>query len=237
MNPVLTLCRNNLQLTKRFAGSVLAQDISTRLFFVDNGSSDGTKEWLSAFDGLAFSQNKGVSYGWNVGLSTLFNQGADHVLVCGNDTILASWTYSLLLAYNLGFVTGVAVDDLSQVRQKRPPLLPLEKHPDFSCYLVRRAVWERVGRFDDRMKHYASDTDYHVRAHRLGVDLYKACCPFYHERSSTLRNASPEERAEIQEQANKDRAVFQSIYHCLPGQPEYEALFADKPLAHFGNLQ
>jgi len=75
------------------------------------------------------------------------------------------------------------------------------------------------------MKLYASDCDFHVRAHRLGVPLYKASVPYYHERSSTLRLASPEERDEINVQANKDRAVFYSLYNCVPGQKEYEELF------------
>jgi hypothetical protein len=65
----------------------------------------------------------------------------------------------------------------------------------------------------------------HVRAHRLGVDLWKANIPFQHERSSTMRLAPPAERDEIAMQAGKDREVFQSIYGCIPGQPGYENLF------------
>jgi len=75
------------------------------------------------------------------------------------------------------------------------------------------------------MKLYASDCDFHIRAHRMGIPLYKAAVPFYHERSSTLRLAPPEEAAEIQAQANRDREVFRSIYNCLPGTKEYEELF------------
>ena len=75
------------------------------------------------------------------------------------------------------------------------------------------------------MKFYAQDNDYHVRAHRAGVELLRADVPFYHERSSTINNATPEERAEIQRQANADREVFKSLYGCMPWEPAYAALF------------
>lgn len=231
MNPVLILTHNNLPLTKRCVESVWKQDISCFPFIVDNDSTDGTEEWALWFLAMGDSSgllllpnNQGVSFGWNEGLTRLFRTH-EQVLVIGNDTVLAPWTYRALLSYELPFVTGVAVDEMSQIQQVMPPKLPLQDHPDFSCFLIRREVWEKVGRFNERMKHYCSDCDYHIRAHRMGIPLKKACVPFYHERSSTLRLAPPEERAEIEAQANKDRQVFKSMYGCLPGSPEYYALF------------
>jgi hypothetical protein len=72
---------------------------------------------------------------------------------------------------------------------------------------------------------YCSDCDMHVRAHRLGIPLWKASVPYNHERSSTMNRSTPEERNKIQSQANRDRAVFESIYHCLPGTDAYNELF------------
>lgn len=225
-NPVLTLTHNCLELTKRCVESVCRQDIPTHMTLIDNGSTDDTVNWASEQGVLlhAESENIGVSAGWNYGLTYNFFRGAEHVLVIGNDTVLPPWMYRHLLSYDLPFVTGVAVDDMAQVIEPTEQV-PVTPNPDFSCFLIRREAWDKVGTLDQRMKHYCSDCDYHIRAHSLGVPLVKACVPFYHERSSTLKLAPPSEREEIETQANKDRGFFQSLYGCLPGSKEYEAIF------------
>lgn len=228
MNPVLTLTHNGLDLTKRCIESIRSQDIPTEIMVIDNNSTDGTWEWCLANGlslGFAYPQNRGVSVGWNDGLEILFTKGYEHVLVVGNDTVLPKSFYSTLLNCQLPFVTGVAVDNYKQANEK-PSVLPFEARPDFSAFLIRWECWNKVGPFDERMKLYASDTDYHVRAHRAGMDLWKAAVPFYHERSSTLRLASPDEQVELYEQAHQDRRFFQEKYGCLPGTTEYESLFA-----------
>lgn len=227
MNPVLILTRNNLELSQRAVASVRSQDIPAQPFIVDNCSSDGTMSWAFRDRTLIYGapENYGVSWGWNFGLDHVFAMGAKHCLVIGNDTILAPWSYRKLLSYNLPFITGVAVDDMAQIQQPEVPELPIQPYPDFSCFLIRRGVWEKVGKFDIRMKHYASDCDYHIRAHRVGIDLKKACVPFYHERSSTMRNAPAQEQQELHEQANKDRETFRTLYNCLPGDSAYYRIF------------
>src|SRR5256885_9654733 len=211
------LTRNNLELTKRAIESVRSQDVSTYPVFVDNGSSDGTKEWIAAqgcpwFD---FAINEGVSHGWNVGLQGFADDRVRHILVINNDVVLPSWFYRQLLAYDKPFISGVSVDNMEQIK-KPAPFGSIHPHPDFSAFLIKREVWDKVGPFDESMKHYASDNDFHVRAQRAGIPLWKANVPFYHERSSTLRTATAEERQEIETQANKDRAVFQAKWGCQP---------------------
>ena len=230
MNPCLILTRNCLDLTKRCVESVRKQDCGdVWIRVVDNGSTDGTPDWCDAnedIQGWFYLKNEGVSRGWNLALDDEFLcQKTSHCLVIGNDTVLAPWTYSALLSANVGFVTGVdvAMDPLPA----KPDVFPLSPHPDFSCFLIKREVWEAVGPFDERMVSYAGDCDYHVRAHRLGIPLWKASIPYNHERSSTMNRADLAERAELNAQANRDRAVFQSIYHCLPGTKEYAELFKD----------
>jgi len=228
MNPVLMLTRNNLALTMRAAKSVMRQPYSM-LYVIDNGSTDGTAE--AKFTGRSmlltyFEYNAGVSHGWNVGLNALFadSQKVDHVLVINNDVILPPWFYSQLLTYDKPFVSGVSVDKMEQIAEPAP-MGELHPHPDFSAFLLRREVWEKVGPFDETMKHYASDNDWHVRAHKAGVPLWKANVPFYHERSSTMLKATPAEAEEIQQQANRDRAVFQQKWGCMPWGEGYDALF------------
>ncbi len=225
-NHVLILTHNNLPLTMRAARSIAAQDIRTTLNIVDNGSTDGTKDCI--FTGgarllHAFSDNAGVSKGWNRGLSILFEQ-TDQVFLLNNDVLLPRWFCSQLLAYDKPFVSGVSVDKMEQIAEPAP-MGDLQAHPDFSAFLLRREVWDKVGAFDESMKHYASDNDWHVRAHKAGIPLWKANVPFYHERSSTINLASEQERQEIQAQANQDRFVFKSKWGVMPWGEGYDALF------------
>lgn len=225
MNLALILTHNNLELTKRCVASVLAQDIRAVPSIFDNGSSDGTCQWAidEHLDHTCMIENAGVSAGWNHVLTFLFAVGADHCLCIGNDTVLPAFFYRELLSYPQPFVTGFAVESMDDLRE--PTERRTEPHPDFSAFLIRRECWEAVGPFDETMKLYASDCDYHVRAHKIGIEMVKVPVPFYHERSSTLRLAPPAEQREIQEQANRDRQRFREKWGCIPGETAYEELF------------
>jgi len=228
MNPVLMLCHNALPMTKRAVGSVLAQDIFVDLLCIDNDSADGTYEHLTVNPMLRVHRARpqlGVSKGWNWGLGYFFDQGCTHVLVVNNDVQLRPDTYRELLADGGGFVTGISVDKLEQIEEHfKKSIVP---HPDFSCFLIRRSVWETVGNFDDTMKHYASDLDYHLRMHYMGVPAYSIGLPFLHDRSSTLNYSSFPDRIEIQNQAHYDRLRFAQKWGVGVGTDEYYSLFVD----------
>lgn len=230
MNPVLILMKNNLEMNKRCAESALAQDIPIQLHCYDNESTDGTSDWLfdmSQFDKRYVDQSSGVdlgvSEGWNFVLDILFeNWKAEHVLCINSDTVLPPWFYSTLLSYDGPFITGVSVGSMDEIASP-PPRKELVPHPDFSGFLIRRECWEKVGEFDGNMVLYASDIDYHARAHRKGIQLMNAGIPFFHERSSTLNNATAQDKRTIQQQADADRGVFRKKW----GYPanNCEALF------------
>lgn len=225
MNPVLILTRNNIELTKKCVDSVRGQDISTHILVWDNDSSDGTIEWLydNKIDSHMSYENQGVSRGWNRSLDYLLNlQKFNHVLVLNNDTVIPKWLYSELLSYDFPFVTGVGIGELIE---DKPQICEPQPNPDFSAFLIRREAWDKIGKFDERMKIYCSDCDYHIRGHRLGVPMMKVNAPYYHINSQTMKRADPADREAIQSQASRDRDVFQSIYGCLPGTQEYNKLF------------
>lgn len=224
MNPVLILTRNCIELTKKCVESVRGQDVPVYVFAFDNGSTDGTLSWLRQ-DGVgtvAMKQNKGVSFGWNNALTDIF-KCADHCLVLNNDTIIPPWFYRTLLSCDLPFVTGVSFEDMDEVMKQTE--VSLSDGPDFSAFLIRRDCWEKVGPFDERFVHYCNDMDYHIRAHRAGVTLLNSNIKFYHERSSTLKNADPEDRERISMQADRDRATFREIYGVGANDPAYADLF------------
>ena len=230
-NPVLILTHNNLDLTRRCVESVLAQDIETQIQILDNASTDGMDHWIKPMGVLPViycKENLGVSKGWNDGLTDLFSEPSrDHVLVIGNDTVLPSWFYSTLLSYDLPFVSGVAVDNMEQIVSLPERTEPVP-NPDFSAWLIKRSVWEKVGPFSDAMVSWASDCDFHVRAHRLGINLLKVNVPFYHVHSRTIELAPTREKRMLEMQADSDRMTFSEIWKCRVGSPQYAELFSEE---------
>ena len=224
VNPVVMLCRNALPLTKDAVRSVMEQDIPTMLWAVDNDSQDGTTEWLESFcpNTTTFRPALGVSAGWNFALTSIFRH-CDHALVINNDVVLRSDTYQSLLEDGGDFVTAVSVDSIEGIRgdwRKAP-----RPHPDFSCFLIRKNVWEKVGAFDESMKLYASDGDYHLRMHKAGIEAYTIGVPFFHYASGTLKSAMPGEQSAIQGQADKDRFTFEKKWGVRVGSDQYYKLF------------
>ncbi len=121
------------------------------------------------------------------------------------------------------FVTAVSVDTPGAIEgewRKAP-----RPHPDFSCFLIRREVWQKVGGFDESMALYASDADYHLRMHQAGIVAYTIGIPFYHYASGTLKSSTEWDRREIQAQADRDRARFAEKWGCAVGSPAYYKMF------------
>lgn len=238
MNPVVVLTHNNLELTKRCVESIRAQDIDTQIYVFDNGSTDGSVEWgrLSAVNGnfektstlrefWEAGKNKGVSEGWNTILDYLFAKQhiqIEHVLVTGNDTVLPKFYYRKLLSYNLPFISGTETGELIELEVDWDDAI-FENSPDFGSFLIRRDCWEKVGKFD--FWSWCGDCDYHIRSHRSGITLSRANVPYYHERSSTIKNAPAKEKRVLEMQADADRITFFEKWRCLPGTPEYAKLF------------
>jgi GT2 family glycosyltransferase len=227
VNPVVILTMNNLEMNKQCVAAVQGQDVQTKLFIYDNGSTDGTAEWVQSLGVTCClaTENKGVSRGWNQMLNFIFSNGYDHALVINSDAFLPPWMYRRLLRYEAPFVTGIAVDQ--EVKEEPPfDIRDVNEHPDFSCFLIRRDAWETVGPFDETMKIYASDCSWHIEAHFKGVRLLKSNSPYYHVNSQTLKRATPEVRAAIEVQADKDRQRLRDKWGVVPGTQEYQALFS-----------
>jgi len=229
-NVVIVPIRVNLMMSKNCIDSLNAQDIAggVTLYLIDNGTDDGCGPWIRAQEGItvAYTRPKGLSQVWNHALHHVFDElHLPYVLVVNNDTVLRPDTYRLLVEDGGPFVTAVGVNfvlDALNLPLASPSRRP---HPDFSCYLIRREVWERVGGFDEHMVTWAGDNDYHVRMHQEGIPAYCLSVPFYHIASGTLKHVDPETHEQLCRQSDRDRATFRDKYGCLPGTPEYGELF------------
>jgi len=228
MNPILTICRNNLHLTKNAVRSFLAQDIGdVKLLLVDNACTDGTAQWIATTPhySMHFTEQQSVAYCWNQGLAWLFSHGAEYVLVANNDIEISPSTFRLLVEDGGDFVTAVGV---SAREQMTGAVLEPEKrrnHPDFSAYLIRKKVFDQV-QFDEAYKGgYVEDAQFHLDMFRAGIPAYCIGVPFYHVASGTMKSATPSEQKRIAEQAEKNRELFYKRHGARVGTPEYYALF------------
>lgn len=273
-NWVVTLTRNNLDLTKRAIESFRAQDIGdVKILVVENDSSDNTANFLATQPDLTVIYNKpqaGVAGGWNQALRWLMNPKwrtdvkppmpmppmCEYVLVCNNDVILRPDTFRHLVADGGGFVTAVGTRDPEKIKPVHMLSMPLSDfakvmyggsviasegsrleylppdpsskrpHPDMSCYLIRRHVWETVGEFDENfIGGYGEDGDIHLRMHRAGITAWALELPFLHYGAQTVTNADQNERKRIQKQADLNRDYFAKKYGFRMGSDEYYAAF------------
>lgn len=243
MNPVVMPVRNNIGLTKIAVKSVLEQDVKggAELLVVDNGSTDGMGSYLRSFSGRIRhcyrSPGWGVAESWNKGLKYWFGLGAEYVLVINNDVELRSDAYRWLVEDGGGFVTAVGTRDRTKIEPQlyldeyttkreyklvRPNPKAKRPHPDFSCFLIRKWVFEQVGEFDECFKGaYCEDSSYHLRMHRAGVKAVCLDLPFLHHGAMTVKNGDELEVRKIQVQADENRRLFEKMYGFGVGSKEY----------------
>lgn len=232
---ILMVCRNGVSLTKAAVRSALDQDVPCDLMVIDNVTSDGTAAWLRTkrIALCTLSVQHSLSACWNKGIKAFFGQGYSEVLVINNDVSIREDTYRVLVSTQLPFVTAVSVNSLSQVgqagdkdKQLSVMITQARPHPDFSCFMIRKEVFKRVGGFEaSYFPAYVEDCDYHVRMRRAGIKAVCIDLPFYHAAAQTIDKADAGERERIKRGADMNRQMFRRAYGCLPGTPEYQELF------------
>ncbi len=218
-------------LTQIAVETCLAQDIGpVRVLCGLDRADDGVAEWLRTQHPRVQSVTmlgRGVSAIWNGLLEYAFETlNAPCVLVVNNDIRLRPDTYRRLANDGGAFVTCVGTSSGAKFPGGEPSG-ETRPHPDFSCFLIRRECWQQVGRFDEQMRIYTSDGDYHLRMHQAGVPAYCLDLPFYHYASGTLKQTDPDGRVRILARATLDREAFEAKWGCKMGTTEYYAKFSN----------
>jgi GT2 family glycosyltransferase len=157
---VVTATLDGKEFTQRLVAelSEVNNRIPLRLIVADQGSADGTVEWLTSLgpgvQAFLNERNLGVATAWNQGLRFAIQQGMSAVLVCGNDTVPQPGTVERLyrlINKGVAFVTGtqVAYDAPREEVPIEDDAAPLVAAPDFSCFMLNPiVVVETVGRWD-----------------------------------------------------------------------------------------
>lgn len=130
LGSIVVSCYDGLSYTRLFVESVLrTTDFPYELIFVDNGSTDGTADYLATVPGARVIRNE-----VNAGLPHALNQGVaaargDVVAVCNNDLIVTPGWLSLLVGELEGAADAgiVCPADNAIVTAVLPHLFPEER--------------------------------------------------------------------------------------------------------------
>lgn len=202
---IICLVHNKLPITRGFVKSIFAHTSNFRLIFVDNGSTDGTAEFLKQGEdkwtvvtskknlGVIGGRNLGIQHveseffmnidndqypksGWIEGLFNLMEQGYD---------IVGPEAWTLLPPKTPGVVNfgSETIPDRSYFPHKHCQHR-FDKFSYIGCggSLIRREVYEKIGLFDEQFNPaYFEDPDFNWRALQAGFKLgWKIGCPIEH---------------------------------------------------------
>jgi O-antigen biosynthesis protein len=231
---VVTPLFNCLAFTQAMVASLRASipsRISYEIILVDDGSTDGTREWLA---GLG-SPFRVLLNERNLGFGASSNRGAavarGRVLAfLNNDLILAKgWLGPMLWALRLmgpkaGFVGNVQLNAASGTvdhagifvnlkgkpeHDRRPPSLlrrivaprKAVAAATGACLLIRATTWRRLGGFDETYVNGCEDVDACLRARTLGLWNVVAL------RSRVLHHVSSSPGRKLRDEENTRRLV------------------------------
>ncbi|HQR86871.1 MAG: hypothetical protein B7Y59_11610 [Burkholderiales bacterium 35-55-47] len=153
-------CYNQLDYTKQFIASLDRDEVNfSRIVAVDNGSTDGTREWLAQQEfGAVILNNR------NLGCGAAWNQGALAIqskwtVVMNNDVVCAKgWLRNLLAsaeANQLHIASPAMVEGelnydfahwVQEAETKMKGYIRLNA-PHAVCMAIREDVWSEIGYF------------------------------------------------------------------------------------------
>lgn len=220
---IITLTYNKLEYTKKFVESLYKYTNDFELIIVDNGSTDGTVEYLKSLNGIKTifnSENAGFSKGNNQGIEIA---EGEYIGFLNNDILLyPNWFEECEKVFekeNAAFVSPRHVNPhydntyeksyIKYFQSKFNYVAPYEKSFDecvFSCVLTKKNVLNKIGIFDvNYTPAFFEDNDIKYRAISAGYGVFvcNTVC-FFHFGSITSVNHN--------QNLEKNRAYYYSKY-------------------------
>lgn len=189
---------------------------------VDNASTDGTAEALQDRFGakvevIGCAENRGFAYAVNKGIDLAVKAGAEFILILNNDTIVERRMVAQLVeALKQTPTAGIAgpviyyyepAGQIWQIGDRQwlgPPLswhIPEAKvdsqllkvdYVTGCAMLIKREVFEAIGKFDEQYLMYFEDADFCQRARAAGFEIVvNPAAKLWHKVSRSTRNLVP----------------------------------------------
>lgn len=181
---------NRLELTKQMVSSLLKNtDSPFRIIIVDNGSSDGSVEWLGklpwqenkfclSYDLHLFPENKGIAIGRNQALKIADKYNDEWLSTLDNDIVLPeAWLSSCLdvLVANPNFAIGINLEGVSYPLETINNKTIQRKDAGnlgTCCTVFNRDLHNKIGFFITEFGLYAhEDADFFFRARMAGYQM------------------------------------------------------------------
>ena len=225
---IITVAINCLEYSQQTLDSI--QTIHPyEVIFIDNGSTDGTKEWLDSRPDIISYKNpivSGLAACWNLGIKRAIADGCELFFVINNDLILAPNAIdNLVKKIQTGkyvMVTGVndqsiSIEKMKVLKKEYDENEPDNEHPDFSCFMIGKDCLDKIGWFDENFRvAYFEDGDMHARialAREKAVSTISGT--YYHLCSQTIKN-NPHLKPIIENAFKKNREYFIKKYGVEP---------------------
>lgn len=189
---IVVLSYNAKDITERFIELLYRNTINFHLIMIDNGSNDGTVEYLDEtlsmfgcpyFENeqvtfVANKENLGVIGGRNMGFALYQSHPTDYLCFLDNDQFVISGWLDQYIEFMEKHDADIIGADAWLMNEKLMPIYNCKKDGDPYSYvgcggmLLKRHVVENVGFFDEQFNPaYFEDPDFNFRALQKGYKI------------------------------------------------------------------
>lgn len=203
---------NALAYTQKTIESLEENTTDFELILVDDGSTDGTWEYLTTtvYSVLRNDTNLGVSASWNRGIKKASN---DYVCIANSDILFTKgWDKPLIKALNDRFAVaspfftdGNLPSDFPRGMTRRSNFLPVLG----SCFMVNRKIFEAIGYFPESLKYWYGDNWLGDSAKSIGLGTIHCANSYIHHFGSKSANAKAIK--DFSQEIRKDKQSYDAL--------------------------